>query len=237
MGMKSTNYPFISLFNKDVYKDESGENTALFPYVNTPSITRYGVRKFCEETMFPFLNKKDQENGISNYNLCRNWQKKLIEWYGNLVRCKSGTIVIRGFSQDQRHLYDNNSKISITQGLIINSSKNKSQFTIGKDFSYNFSKEKSIDLSDHITIGNNVHIYELDELYHLEGFSTEWSAPGSSTTMLTLTRGVYCGVSNDGKLDNEFLYFDDVKDKDQADITTNITFDDTILDSEKGNKD
>jgi len=206
---------------------------SLIPFIDSFSIQRYGLRKWTGQTKYCYTDGSDEPKSKTkehtDITLGIEWQKKLIDWWSNLVRTESGTIVIKAFGNEYNKV-NWDSKVVLKQGTIKPETGRKLSLTVGKikdffkttvskvnklqkEINDRFSIDKVDD--DHLTVGNNIYNSDSGILYQLEAYSLEWAAPGFSQVSLTVTRGVKGVPGND-----TYEFLDDLKDLDKQEVTT-----------------
>lgn len=147
----------------------SGEIINGVPYIDEASIQRYGVNQYFASTNFCY-KAKEGENGKlvedtkePNFNLYKRWVEELVAIWSNMERYESGTITLKGFS----HKEEPGEKASRA------------------------AKKRGYILSDLVTVGENLYLADKKKLFHIEGFTRTWRAPGSQDIQVTVSRGIY----------------------------------------------
>jgi len=199
---------FMAAFEGETIPDPfalDGTKTPLFPFINKASIIRHGLNQFQASTEFFFISGADKKQARvkTDLDIVKRWQKELIEWWSNYDRTENGTMIIKGYSE----INDIHVPLSNTTPILVNDKPLKT--TPPKE---NL-KSGSI-ATDHLNIGENVYLNSREKLYQLEGVSHEWSAPGQSTSTLTVIRGVSWTRGQ-----SRFKYLDDVDFKTRDKIT------------------
>jgi len=186
-----------------------GSKTSLFPFINKASIARHGLNQFEATTEFAFISAADKKQGKekNDLDLVRGWQRELIEWWSNYDRYESGTLIVKGYSEintiDTGTSNSNTANVFLNGKPVLNASVSSTK--LGSR------------ATDHLNIGENVHLNSRERLYQLEGVIHEWEAPGISTSTLTVIRGVSWK-----RKDKTFRFADDVDFKDRKKNEGNV---------------
>lgn len=167
----------------------------LFPYVNHAGIVRYGYMPHVVKTEFNHTNNAEDKGSVdsNDIELSKRWFKELKEIWSNKHRFRSGTIVFKGLD------------VSVMSDLF------GSIFNAGVGFAGRF-VSKLNNKSDDISVGDNIYLSDRDEIYHIEGISYNWQAPGILNTTIAVTYGVK------GKPGGKYDFFDEYIDDDEYDV-------------------
>jgi hypothetical protein len=193
----------------------------LFPFIDEVAIKRYGFTSFESSTEFCMSNKDSPSltsgQDSPDLKLAESWMKYLIDCWSHVGRTENGTIFLKGFSKNMFF----NVTADPTSFLLSKASSLVSNFSVPTppkpSFSLGFKpdlgnigsslpKPESIPASDHFDVGCNVYCKDKLRLYHLEGYSLEWTTPKKINISFTLTRGVYWDEESGKK---SFRFIDD----------------------------
>jgi hypothetical protein len=186
---------FMATLQDKKYKDpDSGQLLPLVPFVNPFSISRYGNQHRTIDSEFVQTENADTKETIStSVDVAEKWMRELINLWRNYERFESGISLIKGFSDINVFTKEDKSGILKLNGKVLQDQTSQ----ILKN-----SKKKRI-ANDQYNVGINMFFNTRDRLYHLEGYTLEWSAPGISHVTLALTRGVSWNAQGDYKFVDE----------------------------------
>ncbi|CAK0749548.1 hypothetical protein CCP1ISM_330003 [Azospirillaceae bacterium] len=192
-------YPQIMAASQAKTTDkQTKQEIPLFPWMNKLSLKRYGFQERTFNSEFVNITNIDIKEGVgvTDLQVAEKWMRELIEWWENYERYESGTILVKGFSEQNFYESEKNGSLRLNNKLTRK-------------------KAAKIVSSDQYNIGENIYLNSRDRLYQLEGFSLEWNAPGESHVTFIVTRGVHWKKSM-----SEYKFVDEtLKDK-KGKVTT-----------------